>query len=110
MVANIAILKNNLSKYVKAVREGEEVIVMDRNQPVARLVPYREEARPKRRRASAADEEARIDDLYQRGVISHRGDPAAVAAWAKSVKPLKRPAGTPALSDLLLKMREEAPW
>lgn len=31
-------LKNNLSRYVGRVREGEEVIVTDRGQPVARLL------------------------------------------------------------------------
>jgi len=37
---NIAELKNRLSAYLQLVREGEEVIVKDRNQPVARLSRY----------------------------------------------------------------------
>lgn len=37
---NVADLKNRLSSYLQLVREGEEVIVKDRNQPVARLTPY----------------------------------------------------------------------
>jgi prevent-host-death family protein len=37
---NIADLKNRLSTYLQLVREGEEVIVKDRNQPVARISPY----------------------------------------------------------------------
>jgi len=36
---NIAELKNRLSVYIKQVREGEEILVRDRNQPVARIVP-----------------------------------------------------------------------
>ena len=36
---NIAELKNNLSAYLKAVKQGEEIIVRDRNVPVARIVP-----------------------------------------------------------------------
>ena len=32
-------LKNNLSRYLDRVREGEEVIVTDRGKPVARLLP-----------------------------------------------------------------------
>jgi prevent-host-death family protein len=36
---NIAELKNNLSAYLEQVRNGEELIVKDRNRPVARLVP-----------------------------------------------------------------------
>ena len=36
---SIAELKNNLSAYLEQVRNGEELIVKDRNRPVARLVP-----------------------------------------------------------------------
>jgi len=37
---NIGQLKNQLSAYLQLVRNGEEVVVRDRNQPVARIVPY----------------------------------------------------------------------
>ena len=37
--ARIAELKNNLSRYVARVRAGETITVLDRNTPVARLVP-----------------------------------------------------------------------
>jgi len=37
---NIGELKNQLSAYLQYVRAGEEVIVRDRNMPVARIVPY----------------------------------------------------------------------
>lgn len=36
---NIAELKARLSAHIRRVRAGEEVIICDRNQPVARLVP-----------------------------------------------------------------------
>ena len=36
---NIADLKNNLSAYLEKVRHGEELIVKDRNQPIARVLP-----------------------------------------------------------------------
>src|ERR1039458_84026 len=36
---NIGVLKNQLSAYLKYVRNGEEVIVRDRNVPVARIIP-----------------------------------------------------------------------
>lgn len=39
---NIAELKNNLSAYLKKVKNGVELIVKDRNRPVARLVPLSE--------------------------------------------------------------------
>jgi prevent-host-death family protein len=37
---NIAELKNSLSKYVTFAREGEEIVIRDRNLPVAKLVPF----------------------------------------------------------------------
>lgn len=37
---NIGELKNQLSAYLQYVRAGEEIIVRDRNLPVARIVPY----------------------------------------------------------------------
>ena len=39
---NIAELKNNLSAYLKKVKNGAEFIVKDRNRAVARLVPLSE--------------------------------------------------------------------
>ena len=36
---NIADLKNNLSAHLERVRAGEELLVKDRNRPVAKLVP-----------------------------------------------------------------------
>jgi len=36
---NIAELKDNLSRYLGEVRRGGEVIVKDRNRPIARIVP-----------------------------------------------------------------------
>lgn len=37
--ANVSTLKNNLSRYLQKVRKGHIVEVLDRDQPVARLVP-----------------------------------------------------------------------
>jgi len=34
-------LKARLGQYMRAVRAGEEIVVTDRDLPVARLVPYR---------------------------------------------------------------------
>lgn len=39
--AGIADLKARLSEYLRAVRGGQEITVVDRNQPVALMVPYR---------------------------------------------------------------------
>ena len=37
---NIAELKNRLSTYITFAKAGEEVIIRDRNRPVAKLVPF----------------------------------------------------------------------
>jgi antitoxin (DNA-binding transcriptional repressor) of toxin-antitoxin stability system len=48
---NIGQLKNQLSAYLQLVRNGEEVVVRDRDLPVARIVPYK---------GSLSDEEAQL--------------------------------------------------
>jgi prevent-host-death family protein len=37
---NVAELKNRLSKYLTLVKGGEEIVILDRNLPVAKLVPF----------------------------------------------------------------------
>lgn len=39
---NIGELKNQLSGYLQYVRNGEEIVVRDRNVPVARILPFRQ--------------------------------------------------------------------
>ena len=36
---NVAELKNQLSKYISFAKEGEEIVIRERNLPVAKLVP-----------------------------------------------------------------------
>ena len=42
---NISDLKARLSAHIQIVKDGEEVLVCDRNQPVARIVPLHLEER-----------------------------------------------------------------
>ena len=42
----IAELKSRLSEYLRSVRRGNEVIIKDRDTPIARIVPY-DERRPR---------------------------------------------------------------
>lgn len=37
---NVAELKNRLSKYLTFVKAGEEIVIRDRNLPVAKLIPF----------------------------------------------------------------------
>ncbi len=52
MSIGIRDLKANLSEYVARAAHGEEIVVTDRNRPVARLVPY----------VAASDVERGIDE------------------------------------------------
>jgi len=43
------VLRNHLSRYLRLVREkGESVVVLDRETPVAEILPYRERETPSR--------------------------------------------------------------
>ena len=39
MVANVSGLKSHLSRYLRQVAKGERILVLDRKEPVAELVP-----------------------------------------------------------------------
>lgn len=39
---NIAKFKSELSKYLGFVRKGEEIVVLDRKEPLARVIPFRD--------------------------------------------------------------------
>jgi len=77
----IAELKTNLSAYVRRVKRGETVTVMDRDTPVAKLVPIDASSSPLRvRRARKAFSEARMppplktrSDIVEL-LIEERGD------------------------------------
>jgi len=43
---NIATLKNELSRYLNEVRQGEELLILDRNVPIAKIVPLQQAGEP----------------------------------------------------------------
>ncbi len=55
---NIAELKNRLSAYLNEVREGREILVRDRNRPIAKIVPL-----------SAADLDEELGALVAAGLL-----------------------------------------
>ena len=61
--AGIAALKNNLSRYLDQVKGGETILVMDRNQPVAQIVPL-----PSAARGLVSDDD-RLSRLERKGLI-----------------------------------------
>jgi prevent-host-death family protein len=55
---NIADLRNRLTQYLREVRAGEEIVVRDRQRPIAKIVPF------------TVDEDEEDDaDLVAAGVI-----------------------------------------
>jgi len=105
----IADLKNNLSRHLARVRKGGEITVLDRDTPVARLVPFehRQNASPGTSRAASDAAAERVADLARQGIVSP-GDPRALAGWLNHHRPIPKPAGSPSAVDVLLQMRRES--
>jgi prevent-host-death family protein len=87
---NIAELKNNLSAYLEQVKNGAELIVKDRNLPVARLVPL----------ASGQDLDAEEAVLVAGGLMR-------LPLKEKSDDFLRLPAPRVAMSDIQAVIRAE---
>lgn len=69
---NIADLKARLSAHIQHVREGEEVLVCERNKPVARIVPCLGEELSQQER-----------ELIARGVLAPPLKPRLSRSWPK---------------------------
>jgi prevent-host-death family protein len=61
---NISTLRDNLSRLLDAVRRGQEVEVLDRHVPIARIVPIQGVSRSSRKGR------AWVEDLRRRGVAT----------------------------------------
>lgn len=70
---NIGDLKNNLSRYLTAVRRGEELVVKDRSKPIARIVPF----------ATDGDDESELAELIALGIARppKTGEPLPRSFW-----------------------------
>jgi prevent-host-death family protein len=91
---NIAELKNRLSAYITFAKAGEEVIIRDRNRPVAKLVPFVAEG------LSEEDME-----LVAKGLMKLPEKPMDWDAFCKM--PLARARRGASLTRALLEEREE---
>ena len=100
-VVKIADLKNNLSRHLTRVRRGGTLTVLDRNAPIARIVPIDHGTMPD---DGAAD---RLADLVRRGAVTP-GNPEAVARWIHANPPIKRPKRSGSAVDALLASRRES--
>ena len=108
-LVKIADLKNNLSRHLARVRRGVEITVVDRDTPVARIVPFVHGERATRA-ASSTDKTGvaeRMADLVRQGILSP-GDSQGLARWLDRHPPVRLPAGSPSAVDVLLQMRRES--
>jgi len=105
----IADLKNNLSRHLARVREGGELTVLDRDTPIARIVPFAPrpagpagtgDARTTERQAA----DAHVAELERLGILGP-GDPEGLAGWVRTHEPVRLPKGTRSAVDLLIQMR-----
>lgn len=84
MDVGIRELRADLSRLIKQVRAGEEIVVTDRGKPVARIVPV--------------DGERQLDRLIREGIVTPAPRP-----WRGSLpKPIE---GAGPLSDIVLEDR-----
>jgi prevent-host-death family protein len=73
--AKIGVLKNQLSAYLRHVRNGEEVVIYDRNVPIARISPIE----------PSEDRDAEKAKLIAAGILKPPDDPTPMdwdAFWA----------------------------
>lgn len=95
--ANVAIIKNRLSEYLRYVKKGETVRVYERAMPIADIVPVSSLTRK--------DRGARLVELEAKGVI-RRGREPLPASFFKGLRPAagQPPAG---VLDQLLEDRKK---
>ena len=96
--ARIAELKNHLSRYLDHVKGGGSVLVFDRDQPVAQIVPLQRAGR------GSDNHEERLTRLERQGFIP-RGT-GGLPDWLGRRKPIKLRGSV--LKDLL--KDREAGW
>jgi antitoxin (DNA-binding transcriptional repressor) of toxin-antitoxin stability system len=75
ITANISKTKNELSRYLDAVRGGETVLILDRNRPIAQIQPLT---------AKVGAGSARLDELEAGGLISR--PKGSTASWLRKLK------------------------
>ena len=81
----IADLKNNLSAYLRKVRTGEEVIICDRNSPIAKIVPL-----------STGDLELEAQELIAKGLMLPAKKPFDADAFFAIGRGVRMPRVSPA--------------
>ena len=90
---SVSRLKNQLSAYLKKVRDGQTLLVTDRNRPIARLQPV----------APLAGDAERIARLVELGLVS---PPKALPLSIEEIRRIRPAAPGAKLLEALLEERE----
>ena len=116
MRANISELRNGLSAYLRRVRRGESILILDRNVPVACLTPVERAVGVRQERDAYVvgelseeeqrelEEEARIARLEAAGILSRPKRGGDIRETVRSWKPLP---GAGLVEAVLENRREE---
>jgi prevent-host-death family protein len=92
--ANISTIKNNLSQFIEKVACGDEVVIFDRNKPVAMLIPFTSSQ-------VRGNWSARVAQLSKLGQLKR---PRLESNMVADIDPIESIGGSQ-LSDLLLEER-----
>ena len=92
MVVHVGVrdLRSNLSSWLDRVRDGDEVVITERGQPVARIVGY--------------DRKSKLQELIDAGIVTPARRPKQPIDTSKLVRP--NPGKT--ISDILIDQRRSA--
>lgn len=94
--SSISETKNQLSALIDRVRNGESILITDRNRPVAQLVPVAQ--------GSGAPSDVRLELLERAGIVRRARTPVPKALRDKGGPPVRK--GSSALDALLAERRE----
>ena len=100
--ATISEVKDGISAYLRRVKSGESVLVMERRTPVARIVPVGLDAKVGQE-ADRADEEAKLARLEQTGTVERRGSESPLDVLGEPLR-----SGARVLEALLDERSEES--
>lgn len=90
--ANIATVKNQLSRLLGQVKNGETIVITDRNRPVARLMPL-------------SSSEGAMAALHASGLVTPPESPLDLAAFLAAPRAASSPVGS--LREAIVHERED---
>jgi antitoxin (DNA-binding transcriptional repressor) of toxin-antitoxin stability system len=105
-MVKIADLKNNLSRHLAHVKQGGQITVLERDKPVARIIPFNP-AEPGTAEAADPAVAERLAELVRQGILTP-GHRAAASQWLAAHQPLRLPKGARGAVQTLIDMRRES--